>query len=168
MQTLEKICTYQTLQEHFSEEVRCEIIANELFMSPVPNTQHQEISRELEFLLYQFVKTHKLGKIFDAPFDVIVDENNVVQPDLLFISNANLHKLHNVFSKKMPNKLRVYVGRSINLMLKNDLGYEAIIGSSVKLLDRLFLDVRYERTTQTNQIQTGLIFTYQKKYFWQK
>jgi len=93
MQTLEKNWTYQTLQEHFFEEVRCEIIANELFMSPAPNTEHQEISRELEFLLYQFIKKNKLGKVFNAPFDVIFDEDNVVQPDLLFISNENLPKL---------------------------------------------------------------------------
>jgi len=93
MQTLEKNWTYQTLQEHFFEEVRCEIIANELFMSPAPNTEHQEVSGEIEFLLRTFCKKNKLGKIFDAPFDVIIDENNVVQPDLLFISNENLPKL---------------------------------------------------------------------------
>ncbi|MFN3315693.1 MAG: Uma2 family endonuclease, partial [Raineya sp.] len=60
---------------------------------PAPNTEHQEISRDLEFCLLLHTKEHKLGKVFDAPFDVILDENNVVQPDIVFIANENLQHL---------------------------------------------------------------------------
>jgi Uma2 family endonuclease len=93
METLVKHWTYEALVEHFPPETPCEIIENELFMSPAPNTEHQDISGELEFLLRTFCKKNQLGKIYDAPFDVIVDENNVVQPDIIFISNQNLEKL---------------------------------------------------------------------------
>lgn len=31
--------------------------------------------------------------MYDAPFDVIFSESRVVQPDILFIASANLHKI---------------------------------------------------------------------------
>jgi hypothetical protein len=74
--------------------------------------------------------------------------------------------VHQIFYNNTPEWLKVYIGPSLNYVY--DFGYGGIIGSEMKLFDRLRLDVRYEWTTQTNQIQAGLIFTYQKKYFWQK
>ena len=56
--------------------------------SPVPN--HQKISREIEFELLKFVKEKGLGEVFDAPCDVHLDDENVVQPDILFISKDRL------------------------------------------------------------------------------
>ena len=35
-----------------------------------------------------FANRHKLGLVFTAPFDVILSDENVVQPDLLFVSAA--------------------------------------------------------------------------------
>jgi Uma2 family endonuclease len=74
------------------EEVRYEIIEGELFISPAPETNHQRVSRELEFSMYVFLKANKSGEIYDAPFDVYLDKNNIVQPDLVVIGieKANL------------------------------------------------------------------------------
>ncbi len=93
METLLKTYTYQDLLTEFPAETRCEIIANELFMPPAPNTEHQDISGELEFLLRVFCKKNQIGKVYDAPFDVILDDSNVVQPDIVFISKENLQHL---------------------------------------------------------------------------
>ncbi len=79
---------------------------------------------------------------------------------------GHLNFVHQVFYNKTPEWLKVYFGPSLNYVY--DFGYGGIIGSEMKLFDRLRFDVRYEWTTQTNQIQAGLIFKYQKKYFWQK
>lgn len=65
-----------------------------------------------------------------------------------------------------PNWLKLYIGPSINYVY--DLGIGGILGTKVNLTDRLKLDFRYECTTQTNQVQAGLIYTYQKEYFWRK
>ena len=78
----------------------------------------------------------------------------------------HLNYIHNIFENKMPAKFVSYVGPSINYY--NQIGYGAIIGTKYKLLERLNLDLRYELTNQTNQLQLGLIFNYQRKYFWQK
>ncbi|MCC7430929.1 Uma2 family endonuclease [bacterium] len=68
---------------------RHEIISGEIFMAPSASTEHQRSSRKLEFLMIDFVEKNRLGEIFDAPYDVIFDKTNVVQPDLLFVSNSN-------------------------------------------------------------------------------
>jgi len=96
METLVKIqkWTYNEMLEKLPAESRYEIIDNELYdMSPAPNTEHQRIFRKLEFALIKYIETLKLGEVFNAPFDVILDENNVVQPDILFICNENAHKI---------------------------------------------------------------------------
>lgn len=73
--------------------------------------------------------------------------------------------VHKFCQNKTPNWLKVYAGPTVNFI--NDFGYGGIIGAEIKLVGRLKFDTRYELTSQTNQIQTGLIFNYQRKYFWQ-
>ncbi len=73
--------------------------------------------------------------------------------------------MHNVFYNKTPDRLKVYVGLSYNSVI--DDGYGAVIGSEIRIIDRLNLNFRYEFTTMMHDIQLGLIFKYQKKYFWQ-
>ena len=69
-----------------SERERYELYEGELVMVPSPKEYHQRISRNLGFLLYAFVKRHELGSVYSAPFDVILDEHTVLQPDILFVS----------------------------------------------------------------------------------
>jgi len=72
------------------EDKRYELIGGELLMTPSPVTLHQRISRKLEFELTRFVVENDLGEVFDAPYDVYLDDENVVQPDILFISRERL------------------------------------------------------------------------------
>ncbi len=72
------------------EDERYELIEGELIMSPSPIPKHQRISGKLEFELRKFVMENDLGEVFDAPCDVYLDEENVVQPDILFISKERL------------------------------------------------------------------------------
>lgn len=69
-----------------SERERYELLEGELVMVPSPKEYHQRISRNLGFILHGFVKQHDLGFIYYAPFDVILDEYTVFQPDILFVS----------------------------------------------------------------------------------
>ena len=68
-----------------SERERYELFEGELVMVPSPKEYHQRISRNLEFILHGFVKQHNLGFIYYAPFDVILSDDTVLQPDILFI-----------------------------------------------------------------------------------
>lgn len=72
------------------EDKRYELINGELLMTPSPVPQHQRISGRLEFMLRRFITERNLGEVFDAPCDVYLDGENVVQPDILFISRDKL------------------------------------------------------------------------------
>jgi Uma2 family endonuclease len=72
------------------DEKRYEIIDGELLMAPAPDTWHQDWSKKLFRRLDRFVMDRQLGEVFYAPVDVVLDTENVVQPDLLYIAKANL------------------------------------------------------------------------------
>ena len=54
--------------------------------SPVVN--HQRVVRDLTIALTLYTRAHRVGEIFPAPMDVILDRdaNLVVQPDVLFVA----------------------------------------------------------------------------------
>ena len=56
-------------------------------MSPSPKEIHQYISSILHIMIGTFVRERRLGKVYFSPFDVVLSDTNVVQPDILFISN---------------------------------------------------------------------------------
>lgn len=89
--TPKKIYTYQDYLDLPEDGKRYEVINGELIMAPAPSTGHQSVSGNLEFELRKFVEKHNVGKIFDAPIDVLLSEHNVLQPDILFIANERKH-----------------------------------------------------------------------------
>lgn len=85
---------------------RYEIINGELFdISPSPTIKHQAFSRNLQRILMDFVYGNKLGHVFDAPADVKLDEHNVIQPDLIYISHANESVITEMVIKGAPDLL---------------------------------------------------------------
>ena len=73
------------------DDERYELLDGELIMVPAPSTGHQRIDTKLGWRLAQFVEQKSLGEVFFAPCDVVLSDINVVQPDLLFVSNARAH-----------------------------------------------------------------------------
>jgi Uma2 family endonuclease len=67
---------------------RHEIIDGDHFMTPAPNIKYQRVSGNLFNALTNFLKVHKSGEAFAAPCDVVLSDEDVVEPDLLFISAA--------------------------------------------------------------------------------
>ncbi len=63
-----------------------ELINGEIVKRASPNSPHQNLFSELFILLGVFIKKNKLGKLYSAPFDVVLDEENVPQPDIFFIT----------------------------------------------------------------------------------
>lgn len=68
------------------DDKRYEVHEGELMMVPAPTTTHQRISWKIERLIGDFVVQNNLGEIFDAPTDVVLSRDIVVQPDIFFIS----------------------------------------------------------------------------------
>ena len=57
--------------------------------SPIPT--HQKLSIRLSNRLFNHIDKHKLGEILTAPMDVVFTPNDIVQPDILYLSNERLH-----------------------------------------------------------------------------
>ncbi len=70
---------------------RYELLDGELIVAPAPNSAHQRVDAKLGWRLAQFVEQWGLGQVFFAPYDVVLSETDVVQPDLLFISNERAY-----------------------------------------------------------------------------
>lgn len=72
------------------DDRRYELIEGELYMVPSPGFYHQTISMNISHLLKMFVKENNLGVAIYAPFDVVLSETDVVQPDIIFVSKGKL------------------------------------------------------------------------------
>ena len=88
---LEKQPKRWTYEDYYRLEdgQRHEVIDGNLLISPAPDTWHQNWLNDINIFLSQFVKQRSLGQIFIAPVDVVLDPENTVQPDIIFVSAAN-------------------------------------------------------------------------------
>lgn len=82
--------TYRDLIEMPNDGKRYELVAGEVYVTPSPNRKHQEALLNLAVALRDLIKRRGLGKLYVAPFDVVLDESNVLQPDLIFVRKERL------------------------------------------------------------------------------
>lgn len=66
---------------------RHELIDGEHYVTPSPNRKHQKVSGNLHLLIASWLEEHPIGQIYYAPFDVVFSQFDVVEPDLLYMSN---------------------------------------------------------------------------------
>ena len=83
--------TYQDYLNLPESDDRFELIDGELYMTPPPIPEHQGFLGELHVALHTFVRENRLGRVYFAPIGVVLSEDDVFQPDLIFISNERLH-----------------------------------------------------------------------------
>ena len=87
--TQKKVYTYKDYLALPDDRQQYQILEGELVMTPAPFVSHQRISRRLFLQLNQFVERNKLGEVFYSPFDIVLSNTNVLQPDILFLSNEH-------------------------------------------------------------------------------
>ena len=63
-----------------------QLINGKLIFMASPKDIHQKILANLHLEIGFYVKQNKLGEVRFAPIDVKLDDKNVVQPDLLYVS----------------------------------------------------------------------------------
>src|SRR5262245_61562077 len=79
--------TYDDLVLFPDDGQRHELIDGEHYVTPSPNQIHQFIVGNLHFAIRGHLETHPIGLVFLSPFDVVFTKFDVVEPDLLYISN---------------------------------------------------------------------------------
>lgn len=73
------------------EGTRVQLIEDVIMMEPCPAYSHQNMLLEILMPIANFIRSHRLGKVLFAPFDVYLDQENVFRPDMFFISRERLH-----------------------------------------------------------------------------
>jgi Uma2 family endonuclease len=80
--------TYDDLRQIPPDRNRYELVEGELLVSAAPSTEHQLKVGNLFAQLWYFVREHDFGKVFVAPYDVVLDTSAVLEPDIVFVSKA--------------------------------------------------------------------------------
>lgn len=70
---------------------RYEVIDGGLYVTPPPGWGHQRGLSRLHLRVGQYVYDNQLGEVVEAPVGVVLDEENGVEPDLVYVSRARLH-----------------------------------------------------------------------------
>ena len=85
----------KTVADYLSldDDTRVELIEGEFFVTPSPNFRHQKLLLRLAERLDAFAGAAGVGEVVPAPFDVILSEHDVVQPDIVFISTSRLGQI---------------------------------------------------------------------------
>ena len=71
------------------EKYPAELLEGEIVMVPSPGRKHQKVSGEIFNRLFEKVKDEELGEVY-YEFDVKFDEENVLRPDIVFVSKERL------------------------------------------------------------------------------
>jgi hypothetical protein len=98
---------------------RHEIIDGEHYATPSPNTRHQDLVERLHLALGAFLKARpRTGRVFLAPFDVVLSFHDVVEPDLLLIAGDQAEILTarrgRAFQRAGPLRIRTHATSSTN------------------------------------------------------
>jgi Uma2 family endonuclease len=84
--------TFAELQQWPEDGHQYELYDGEVVMVPAPVTRHQRVVAHLAYILLEYEKTTD-GMCVFAPYDIVFDEHNVVQPDVVFFRQERKHLL---------------------------------------------------------------------------
>jgi Uma2 family endonuclease len=85
--------TYEDFVLFPDDGKRHELIAGEHYVTASPNMRHQQISMNLTLMIGSWLEAHPQGRLFYAPFDVVFSKFDVVEPDVLYVSNERSNVL---------------------------------------------------------------------------
>jgi Uma2 family endonuclease len=79
--------TYEDYLTFPDDGRRHELIDGEHFVTPAPLRRHQQLVTRLTVAVGAWLVKYPVGEVYTAPLDVILSDVDVVEPDLLFVSN---------------------------------------------------------------------------------
>jgi Uma2 family endonuclease len=85
------------------DDRRYEVIDGELYLTPAPTPYHQLVKQRIEGFLLEHVEEQRLGRILDAPCDVVLSQFDVLQPDIFFISTARMGVIGEKYISDAPD-----------------------------------------------------------------
>ena len=115
--------SYADLALFPEDNLRREIINGELIVTAAPATRHQSAVVNIAAALLAYQRTRG-GRVFPSPTDVYLSDQNVVEPDVLFVTRDHIDRVESRFVKGPPD-LVVEISspstRHLELVRKRDL-----------------------------------------------
>jgi len=102
--------TYDDFVQFPDDGKRHELIDGEHYVTPSPNRKHQRVSGNLYLMIGAWLEAHPIGQIYFAPFDVIFSMFDVVEPDLLYLSNERAARVLTDANVKGAPELVIEIG----------------------------------------------------------
>lgn len=75
---------------HLPPDRRWELVEGVPKVVPSPNLRHQEIAGRLFNLVFNHVREHGGGTVIIAPFDAVLSDIDVFQPDIVFVADEDM------------------------------------------------------------------------------
>ncbi len=85
----------KTVADYMSlaDDVRVELFEGTFYVTPSPDFRHQRICLALAARLDAHARACGAGDVVTAPFDVILSDEDVVQPDLVFVAASHAERI---------------------------------------------------------------------------
>lgn len=84
--------TYDDLVRMPDDGLRHELIDGEHYVTPAPRLRHQRIVSNVSYALQRHVRTQGGGWVLAEP-GVIIDQSNVVEPDIVYLTPAQVQRV---------------------------------------------------------------------------
>ena len=95
--------TWEDIKDFPESHTRVELVDGELIMSPVPSPVHQRICSRLGSEIEPWVRGRQAGEFFSVPLHVILDRYIHYEPDLCFIRQDRLDRMHDSYFDGPPD-----------------------------------------------------------------
>ena len=102
------LVSYADLQRMPDDGRQYELYDGEVRVVPSPTNRHQVVLQNLVVVFLEYAKEHG-GRLLFAPSDVVFTQYNVIQPDLLYFSEARRHMVQLDKPTDVPPDLTVEV-----------------------------------------------------------
>jgi Uma2 family endonuclease len=84
---LKQILDYDDYAAIPADGKRYELLEGEVYVTPAPSPLHQWVSKKLQRQLEDYFEGRGIGRVFNAPIDVILSIHDSVQPDLVVVTD---------------------------------------------------------------------------------
>jgi Uma2 family endonuclease len=95
--------TFEQFRQLPDDGKRYELVRGEVHLTPSPTTKHQIIMQRLAWSLALYLSKKPLGRLLFAPLDVRLSLDTALQPDLLFVANAQAAIIQEDYIRGTPD-----------------------------------------------------------------
>ena len=92
MEAVKPPVSYADLQRMPDDGNRYELYDGELWVVPAPLPRYQRVAQRL-FIALSELTARAGGEVFMAPFDIVLSEYNVVQPDVIYFGPESARRI---------------------------------------------------------------------------